>query len=140
MAYTITITDDLARRIERYRADWQEASDAEENGHYPAWHDIDDEAHSIVDCISDLPRRQEAPNPPQLVDGDWDQGSIRLTVTEEIVTTVYLHPDRAPAGYDLTEDTDGLVATAVAHATSYNLGDISVIERDIDGLDATDRG
>ncbi|MGP9760965.1 hypothetical protein [Corynebacterium sp. AOP12-C2-36] len=72
------------------------------------------------------------------VDGDSADGSIRITVTEETVSTLHLHPEAFPDGYDLAEDPDLLVDAAVADAISYNLGDISVIERHICGLDDLD--
>lgn len=135
MAYTITITDEIAQSIEEYDAAVTAAGDAEENGDSSRWAAADDAAHDLLRTIANQPRADETPGHPLLVDGDHDQNSIRLTVTEETVNTVYLHPDRAPEGYDLTEDRDDLVTAAVADAISYNLGDTSIVERFIDGLD-----
>lgn len=56
MTRTITLPDDLDRKITEYTADTVALSDAEENGRADPddWAANDDEARAIVDQIADL--------------------------------------------------------------------------------------
>lgn len=63
-----------------------------------------------------------------------DQSSrehVEIKVTETVDYCQYLDPAKFPAGYDLSEDPDRLVASAVADACSYSFGATAVTDREI---------
>lgn len=134
MSYTITIDDDLAQRIDNYLTSRTDASDAEEAGGSPDWERIDDDAHGLIDSLTDLPRCDENDPPTRPVDDRDTDESIRITVIETTVSILHVHPDRFPAEYDLFDDTEQLLDTAVADAVSHRLGQTEVRERHISGL------
>lgn len=136
MTRTITIPDELQQRIDQFYADTAALSDAEASGPpWPSaddWAGLDDEARDILDMMSGLLSIDECAgvHPDPVVDGTADQRSIEITVRECTTHTLYLHPDRLPDDYDIDADIDGVVDAAIADATSHNLGDVTVTDRE----------
>ncbi|WP_130840237.1 hypothetical protein [Corynebacterium neomassiliense] len=96
------------------------------------WAGLDDEDRDILDAVSGLLSIDECAGVHRnsVVDGTADQRSIEITVRECTTHTLHLHPERLPNDYDIDADTEGVVEAAIADATSHNLGDVTVTDRE----------
>ncbi|MFZ2275216.1 hypothetical protein [Corynebacterium variabile] len=124
--------EDALTRLDAWHEDCTTVADAEEQGRATADQHaaLDDEARELVSMLEDCIDRA-----PKLIDGEYAEGNVRLTVEETTRTTsLYLHPERLPEGYDRDEDADEIVYNAIGDAVSWGAGVTEVFDRYTEGL------